>query len=155
MRFLGIGALLGLCDWRREALALIVHARHLMRTCWRSAVTISVPRVRDSASRFTPPCPASDRDLAHMISALRLALPDAGLVLSTREPAELRDALMPLGITQMSAGSVTSPGGYTMQREFGEQFHLEDARSAAAFARMLRDKGYDPVWKDWDPRLSG
>lgn len=155
MRFLGIGALLGLSDWRCETLALIAHARYLMRTHWQSHVTISVPRVRDCASGFRPPHPVSDRELARMICAFRLALPDAGIVLSTREPAELREHLLPLGITQMSCGSVTSPGGYRERHASGEQFHLEDRRDAQGFAEMLRKKGYDPVWKDWDPALHG
>lgn len=155
MRFLGIGALLGLADWRREARALVAHARSLMRTHWRSHVTISVPRVRDCASGFQPPHPVSDREFAQMICALRLALPDCGIILSTREPAGLRERMLPLGITQMSAGSITSPGGYTEGSKSTEQFHLEDVRSAEDFARMLADKGYDPVWKDWESKLHG
>jgi 2-iminoacetate synthase len=155
MRFLGIGALLGLSDWRREALSLIEHARSLMRTHWRSHITISVPRVRDCASGFQPPHPVGDRDLAHMICALRLALPDAGIILSTREPERIREYMLPLGITQMSAGSSTSPGGYTEERKSTEQFHLEDTRDARAFADILSNKGYDPVWKDWESKLYG
>jgi len=155
MRFLGIGALLGLSDWRREALSLIEHARYLMKRHWRSHITISVPRVRDCASGFRPPQPVSDRELTQMVCALRLALPDCGIVLSTREPAEIRERMLPLGITQMSAGSVTSPGGYTAEKNSGEQFHLEDRRDAQSFARMLKAKGYDPVWKDWESGLHG
>ncbi len=155
MRFLGIGALLGLSDWRREALALISHARRLMRRHWRAAITVSVPRVRDCAAGFAPPHPVSDRHLTQMVCALRLALPDAGIVLSTREPATLREHLLPLGITQMSCGSITSPGGYSGTGEAGEQFHLEDRRSAAEFAMMLAARRYDPVWKDWNSNLVG
>ncbi|MBN1282282.1 MAG: 2-iminoacetate synthase ThiH [Proteobacteria bacterium] len=169
MRFLNIGALLGLSDWRMEALALIAHARWLMRRHWRSHLSVSVPRIRDCASRFSPPSPVSDRDLAQMICALRLSLPDCGIVLSTREPARLRDGLARLGVTQMSAGSNTEPGGYTAERlsdppatragdrvamRAGEQFRREDARSAAEVAKMLAAEGYDPVWKDWDRNLT-
>lgn len=149
MRSLGIGALLGLADWRSEALSLVSHARDLMRRHWRSHIAISVPRIRDSAMGFAMPNPVSDRDLVQMICALRLALPDCGIVLSTREPAALRNRLLPLGITQMSAGSVTSPGGYTRGGS-GEQFHIEDTRSPEAVASMLKSRGYDPVWKDWE-----
>lgn len=155
MRFLGLGALLGLSDWRKEALALIAHARWLMKKHWRAAVTVSVPRIRDSASGFKMPHPVTDRDLAQMIATLRLSLPDCGIVLSTREPAQLRDSLLPLGITQMSAGSVTNPGGYTRKESSAEQFHLEDDRSPDAVAMMLKKAGYDPVWKDWDSSLHG
>ncbi len=154
MRFLGIGALLGLSPWQAEVLAVIAHARELMRRHWRSAITVSVPRIRDSASGFAPPHPVSDAALAQIVCALRLCLPDAGIVLSTREPARLRDRLLPLGVTQMSSGSVTMPGGYTARPEAGEQFHLEDRRSPAEVAAMLSNAGYDPVWKDWDPHLT-
>ncbi len=150
MRFLGIGALLGLSDWRAETLALIAHARDLLKRHWQSYLTISVPRIRDCASGFKMPNAVTDRDLAHMICVLRLALPDCGIILSTRESAKLRDTLLPLGITQMSAGSVTSPGGYTHDNQNGEQFHLEDSRSPDAIANMLKQSGYDPVWKDWE-----
>lgn len=118
-------------------------------------MTISVPRIRDCAAAFAPPHPLSDRELAHMIVALRLALPDAGIVLSTRESARLREALLPLGITQMSCGSVTAPGAHAVANESGEQFHIEDGRSPEEFARMLKQRGYDPVWKDWESSLYG
>jgi 2-iminoacetate synthase len=154
MRFLGIGALLGLSDWRRETLSLVAHARYLMKTYWQASLTVSVPRLRDSASGFKMPSPVNDRDLAHMICVLRLALPDAGIILSTREPAILRDRLLPLGITQMSAGSVTNPGGYSQPASSGNQFELEDTRSPAEIADMLKKSGYDAVWKDWDNAIT-
>lgn len=149
MRFLGIGALLGLHDWRFEADALIEHARSLKKRFWQASIGVSFPRIRDSASDFKMPSPVSDRELVEMIIRMRLALPDADLTISTREPAELRDRLIPLGITQMSAGSVTSPGGYTRGKDAGEQFHIEDTRPSAAFAEMVSSTGYQPVWKDW------
>lgn len=154
MRFLGLGALLGLCDWREETLALIAHARYMMKRYWQASFTVSVPRIRDSASGFQMPHRVSDRDLAHMICVLRLALPDAGIILSTREPADLRDKMLPLGITQMSAGSVTSPGGYSDAGRTGNQFDLEDLRTSEGVAQMLKKSGYDPLWKDWDNKLS-
>ncbi|HPW45029.1 MAG TPA: 2-iminoacetate synthase ThiH [bacterium] len=155
MRFLGLGALLGLFDWRQEALSLIAHAREMMKKHWRSFVTVSVPRIRDCSSSFKMPNPVTDRDLAHMICVLRLALPRCGIILSTREPADLRRNLLPLGVTQMSAGSCTSPGGYTSQEKSGEQFHMEDHRKASEVATSLIEMGYDPIWKDWDSNLFG
>lgn len=149
MRFLGIGALLGLSDWREEAVSLIAHARDLMNKYWRSQLTVSVPRLRGSTADFNFPNPVSDRDFAQMICILRLALPDCGISLSTREQATLRDSLIPLGVTQMSAGSVTRPGGYSEKSESGEQFSIEDSRKAVDVEKMIREKGYDPVWKDW------
>lgn len=153
MRFLGIGALLGLYDWRFETESLISHAKKLMKEFWQASVTISIPRIRDSESHFKMPSPVSDRELVEMICTLRLALPDCGIVLSTREKASLRDKLIPLGITQISAGSVTSPGGYTHEIKSGDQFHIEDSRTPNEVAEALKKMGYDPVWKDWDPNL--
>lgn len=153
MRFLGIGALLGLSDWRAEACALFEHARLLMRKHWRSALTISVPRIRSQGIDFAPPHPVTDRELTQMICALKIALPDCGVILSTREPANLRDHLLPLGITQMSAGSVTNPGGYTSDDNSGKQFSIEDTRTAAEVAAHLKSAGFDAVFKDWESCL--
>ena len=112
-RRLGIGALFGLSDWRRETLCLAAHAQYLLRHCWKSQLTVSLPRLRPCAGEFEPLTDFNDHALVQAICALRLFLPDVGIVLSTREPANLRDRLIPLGITTMSAGSHTEPGGYT------------------------------------------
>ncbi len=149
MRRVGVGALLGLADdWRFDALATAAHARFLMRHHWRSQVTVSVPRIRPSASDFEPRAHVSDRDLVQLVCALRLFLPDVGIVLSTREDPVLRDGLHRLGVTHTSAGSHTEPGGYTHPDEAEEQFEVADHRSAAELAAGLRDMGYDPVWED-------
>ncbi|HEX9891897.1 MAG TPA: 2-iminoacetate synthase ThiH [Actinomycetota bacterium] len=148
-RRVGIGALLGLHDdWRFEALAAAAHARHLMTTYWRTQVTVSVPRLRPSASGFQPRVEVGDRDLVQLVCALRLSLPDAGLVLSTREPAGLRDGLHRIGITHTSAGSHTEPGGYEHPGEAEGQFEIADHRPPAEVAASLRAMGYDPVWED-------
>lgn len=153
-RRLGIGALLGLADWRHETLALAAHTDYLMRHTWQSMVTISLPRLRPAAGGYAAPHAVSDRELVQMIAALRILLPDVGIVLSTRERASLRDKLVHLGVTQMSAGSKTNPGGYSRQVADSEcQFEIEDTRSAAQIARMLDAAGYEPVWKDWDREL--
>jgi 2-iminoacetate synthase len=149
MRRVGIGALLGLHDdWRFEAIVVAAHARFLMRRYWRSQVTVSVPRIRPSASGFQPRIEVSDRDLTQLVAALRLSLPDAGLVLSTREAPELRDGLHRIGITHTSAGSHTEPGGYEEPGGAEEQFEVADHRSPAQVAASLRAMGYDPVWED-------
>jgi 2-iminoacetate synthase len=116
-----------------------------------------------------------DWALVQTICAFRLTFPEVGIVLSTREPAPLRDALAPLGITMMSAGSHTEPGGYTgagsddlhltvkgrrvelaattgRTRAEG-QFGIADERTPQGVAEMLRARGLDPVWKDWDPAI--
>lgn len=149
-KHLGIGALFGLADWRYEMLALIAHARHLERRCWRSQINVSLPRINPAAGGFAPEHPIGDRDFVHALCALRIALPTAGIMLSTREPAALRDRLVPLGITHMSAGSSTEPGGYEEPGGAGEQFALEDLRTADEVARRIRALGYEPVFKDWE-----
>jgi len=149
-RRIGIGALLGLSDWRTEGFFLALHARYLLRHFWKSQITISFPRLQPSASGFQAPHPVPDRQLVQLILALRLLFPDVSLVLSTREVPQLRDNLIPLGITSMSAGSKTDPGGYTQACEAEEQFEIADHRSPAIIAEMLAQKGYEPVWKDWD-----
>lgn len=150
LRKIGIGALLGLGRFRSEAFFAGLHGRYLARHFWRSQLTVSFPRMRPSEIGFQPRQPVSDKEFVQLICAMRLLLHDAGLVLSTRESAILRDHLLPLGITQMSAGSCTAPGGYASGERHTEQFAIDDDRTPAEFAAMLRTKGYDPVWKDWD-----
>ncbi len=178
-RRLGIGALFGLADWRLEAISLAAHAAYLLRHCWKAQLTVSLPRLRPCAGEFAPPQPITDRELVQLVCAFRIFLPDAGLVLSTREPARLRNGLIPLGITLMSAGSHTEPGGYTgagrehlhltqrgrivpltesasewaAARATG-QFDIADARSPAEVAETIRQLGFEPLWKDWDAALS-
>lgn len=176
---LGIGALLGLSAWRNDAVSLAAHAGYLLKKCWKAQLTISVPRLRPAAGEFEPLVTVGDRDLVQLICALRLAFPEVGIVLSTREPAKLRDGLVPLGVTMMSAGSHTEPGGYTGQgredlhltkggravrpplpviESEGEhatvQFEIADSRSPAEVATRLEGLGYEPVWKDWEAVLN-
>lgn len=151
MREIGIGTLLGLSDWRLETLAIGEHAHYLMKRYWKSHVSFSFPRLRPAKNvDRTQFCFLSDKNLVQMIVALRLCFADAGLVLSTRERAELRDHLIEVGITKMSAGSRTSPGGYSQPRNAVEQFEIDDTRSPAEVAEMIRAHGFEPVWKDWD-----
>jgi 2-iminoacetate synthase len=149
MRRVGVGALLGLHDdWRYEALSLAAHARFLMRHHWRTQVAVSVPRLRPSPAGWQPQDPVGDRDLTQLVCALRLVAPDAGIVLSTRESAELRDGLFRVGVTHVSAGSHTEPGGYEHPDEATGQFEVADLRSPGAVAGRLRELGYDPVWEN-------
>lgn len=164
-RRLGIGALFGLHDWRHEALSVAAHARHLLQHCWKAQISISIPRMRPAAGGFQPDprFSMSDRELVQLIAAFRLLLPHAGIVLSTREHPALRNGLVRLGVTHMSAGASTEPGGYssfdettwtqTKDAQPGEQFHIADERSPATVAAMIRAQGYEPVWKDFDQAL--
>ncbi len=150
MRRLGIGALLGLHrDWRADAIALAAHARALMKRWWRCEVTIALPRLRPAAGGFQPADPITDAEFVQLLCALRIALPDVGINLSTRESPDLRDALVRLGVTTMSAGSHTEPGGYASVSDAEPQFEIADTRSPGEIASVLRVAGYDAVWKDW------
>ncbi len=154
-RRVNIGALLGLDEWFDEVLALGLHAAYLIKTFWKTQIAVSFPRVRASAARYSAPRPVSDIKLVRMICALRLFLPTVALVLSTRENEALRDNLIPLGITQMSAESKTSPGGYSASASeisaiAAAQFEVEDKRTLAEVMEAISKKGYDPVLKDWD-----
>jgi 2-iminoacetate synthase len=152
VRRLGIGALLGLsADWRADVLAVARHAVWLQREYWRTEVTVSLPRIKPSASGFQPLVPVSDAEYVQALCALRLAAPEAGIVLSTREPAALRDGLVRIAVTTMSAGSSTEPGGYLSPGEAQEQFAVSDERTPAQIAAMLESAGYEPVWKDAFP----
>jgi 2-iminoacetate synthase len=151
VRRLSIGALLGLFDWRLESFWTGLHARYLQQECWQSAVAISFPRLQNVPPRHSILHPLSDRELVQLMLALRIFLPEAGFNLSTRERAELRDRLIPLGVTMMSAGSSTRPGGYAgLGEETLAQFDTEDQRSPAEVVEAIRRVGYDPVWKDFD-----
>lgn len=150
LRRIGLGFLLGLGEFRGEAFFLGLHALHLSRHYWRTQVSVSFPRIRPADGGFQPLHPVSDRDFVQLLCTLRLLLPDAGLVLSTRESAALRNNLLPLGITQMSAGSCTAPGGYADKDLSTQQFAIDDDRSPEEVCRLIRASGYEAVWKDWD-----
>jgi len=177
-RRLGVGALLGLWRWQDEAIALAAHVEYLLQRCWQAQITVSLPRLRPAAGGFRPLFSISDRELAQLVCALRISFPQVGIVLSTRERPSLRDALVSLGVTMMSAGSHTEPGGYTRRGidhlhqtvrgrivppEFqnGEdrlatgQFEISDDRPPERIATILREQGFDPVWKDWEQALCG
>jgi len=149
MRALGIGALLGLRpDWRSEVMAVAAHARALLRRWWRCELSISLPRLRPATGGFESTAPVGDAEMVQVLCALRLCLPEVGITLSTREPARLRDGMLRLGVTAMSAGSSTEPGGYTTPAAADPQFEVSDDRTPDAIAAVLRAAGYDPVWKD-------
>lgn len=151
MRRLGIGFLLGLADWRLETLAMSEHAAYLMKKYWRSQISFSFPRLRPAinvAQNYSHL--VSDKELVQLMLALRLCFADAGIVLSTRENAALRDNLVGLCVTRMSAGSKTNPGGYSGDADSAEQFTIDDSRNPAMIAEMVKAAGKEAVWKDWD-----
>lgn len=151
LRQIGLGSLLGLTDWRLETLALAEHAHYLMKKYWQSRISFSFPRLRpahDVASQFEHI--PTDKELVQMMLTLRLCFADVGLVISTREPADLRNHLVQLGATRISAGSKTNPGGYSKDSDTVEQFEIDDDRSPQQICQMLKNQNLDPVLKDWD-----
>lgn len=150
MREVGIGALLGLGDWRAEGLAIGYHLHWLRKTFWSTAFTVSFPRMRPATGAFEPLEQVSEGNLSQLIFALRLFDQDVGLIVSTREEARYRDGMLGLGPTRYSAGSCTAPGGYGDSDADAEQFSVGDHRSLDEVSAIIRAKGFDPVCKDWD-----
>lgn len=146
---LGIGALLGLADWRIESLLLGHHLHYLQQRYWRSRFSVSVPRLRPCAGSSIEVQAMADRQLVQLLCAMRLFSPNVELSLSTRESATLRDNLMALGITHMSAESSTEPGGYANPQSALDQFAINDGRSVPQVVKAIKAGGFQPVFKDW------
>lgn len=141
----GLGVLFGLHDYRFEVLAMLLHARHLETAFGVGPHTISVPRFRPAdGTGFQPPHPVSDREFKRLVAILRLAVPYTGIILSTREGAELRGELLSLGVSQMSAASATTPGGYRRETETGGQFQTADHRTLDEVVQSICEKGFLP-----------
>lgn len=148
---IGMGVLLGLQpDWRTDAVMMATHLRYLQRLYWRTRYSINFPRLCPSESGFQPRTVVTDRQLAQLTMAFRLFDHDVDISYSTRESDSFRRNMMPLGVTSMSAGSRTEPGGYASTPDALEQFAITDSRSPEAVAADIRAGGYEPVWKDWD-----
>ena len=147
---IGLGCLFGLTkDWRADAFFAGHHMDYLQRKYWRTQYSMSFPRLRPCAGEIPPEVSLADRDLVQLICAFRIFNHELEISISTRESSELRDHLLPLGVTTMSAGSKTNPGGYG-EDESLEQFEISDSRSVSEVSLQLQQSGYDVVWKDWD-----
>ncbi len=151
VRAVNIGALLGLGDWRYDALLTGLHAAYLQRNFPEVEVSISLPRMRPHEGAFAPPHEVTDRNLVQILLAIRLFLPRVGITLSTRESAELRDHLIPLGVTKMSAGSCTRVGGRSHREAETGQFEISDPRDVPAMKQAIESRGYKAIFKDWHP----
>ena len=147
---IGIGALYGLEDWRIDSTFVAQHLSYLEKKYWQSKFSISFPRLRPHEGNLEPKVEMTDRDLVQLICAYRLYNADVELSLSTRESPKFRDHVCKLGITTMSAGSKTNPGGYSVEPESLEQFEIDDQRSPAEIKTMLQMQGFDVVYKDWE-----
>ncbi|TAL60752.1 MAG: 2-iminoacetate synthase ThiH [Bacteroidetes bacterium] len=164
---IGLGVLIGLDDWRTDSFFSAIHLDYLEKIFWQTKYSISFPRLRPHISPASPgiiPDPApkergenslmTDKELTQLICAYRIFNEEVELSLSTRESPAFRDNIIKLGITSVSAGSKTNPGGYASAPESLEQFEIHDERSPQQIASMIRAKGYEAVWKDWDSSLT-
>ena len=150
----GLGALIGLEEWRTEMVFLAMHLRYLTKNYWKTKYSISFPRMRPAAGGFQADYCVNDKEFAQIIWAFRLFDNDVEITMSTRETPEMRNHFVSLGITSMSAGSHTEPGGYSNPNAKREQFSVSDERSVEEMERMVRSQGYDVVFKDWDRILN-
>lgn len=147
---IGMGVLIGLEDWRTDVTMMAIHLRYLRKHYWRSRFSVNFPRMRPAAGGYQPNVVMSDRELAQLTFAFRIFDHDVDISYSTREYPAFRDNMMSLGVTSMSAGSKTDPGGYRTYPQSLEQFAVSDERTPAQVAEAISRNGYEPVWKDWD-----
>ncbi|MFL5753389.1 MAG: 2-iminoacetate synthase ThiH [Bacteroidia bacterium] len=159
---IGLGVLIGLEDWRTDCFFTALHLDYLEKTYWRTKYSISFPRLRpievgtqDNSSMRAFEEYMNDKELVQLICAYRILNQEVELSISTRETEKFRNHIVKLGITSMSAGSKTNPGGYSVEPQSLEQFEISDERTAKEIAVMIKQQGYEPVWKDWDPSLAG
>lgn len=153
---MGLGCLIGLEEWRTDCFYVAAHLNYLQKKYWQSRYTLSFPRLRPCAGGLEIKSVMDDKQLVQLVCAYRLFNPEVELSLSTRESEHFRDNILPLGITSLSAGSSTQPGGYAQQAEKAlEQFEISDTRSPAQMAQLVKAQGYEVVWKDWDHSLTG
>ncbi len=147
---IGMGVLIGLEDWRADNVMLARHLRYLQKKYWKCRYSVNFPRMRPSESGFQPNVVMNDKELAKLTFAFRIFDHDVDISYSTRETPEFRHNMIKLGVTSMSAGSQTEPGGYATSPDALEQFEVSDDRSPESVAEDIRKTGYDVVWKDWD-----
>ncbi|RIL07460.1 MAG: 2-iminoacetate synthase ThiH [Proteobacteria bacterium] len=147
---IGLGNLIGLEDWRVEAFFVALHLEYLEKNFWQTRFSISFPRLRPAVGALAPKYNISDRELMQLICAYRIFNENVELSLSTREYPEFRDEAIKIGITSISAGSKTEPGGYAINSNALKQFEISDERTPSEIAAMIAERGLEPVWKDWD-----
>jgi 2-iminoacetate synthase len=147
---MGLGVLIGLEDWRTDSFFTALHLNYLERTYWQTRYSLSFPRLRPFSGGLEPKVEMTDKELVQLICAYRIMNEEVEISLSTRESEKFRNHCIQLGVTSISAGSKTNPGGYAVEPGSLEQFEISDERSPAQIADMIRKGGYEPVWKDWD-----
>lgn len=150
MHKIGLGVLLGLEDWRVDSYFCALHLQYLQQQYWQTKYSISFPRMRPAEGIIEPNVIVSDKNLVQLLTAYRIFNEDVELSISTRESEHFRNHVIPLGVTSMSAGSKTNPGGYSVEPDSLEQFEISDERSVEEIIKIIEDAGYDPVFKDWE-----
>lgn len=153
IRSVNIAALFGLDEWRKEVFLTGMHAYYLQKKYPETEIAVSLPRIRPNAGQFQPSVIVEDRDVVQMMTAMRIFMPRTGITISTRENAEFRNHILPLGVTKMSAGSCTAVGGRTSENKRTGQFEIADERGVGEMVAMLESSGWQPVYKDWQPIL--
>ena len=147
---IGIGVLIGLEDWRTDSFLTASHLNYLEKNYWKAKYSISFPRLRPHSGGLEPKVEMNDKELVQLICAYRLLNEELELSISTRESEVFRNNVVKLGATTFSAESKTNPGGYVVEPESLEQFEISDERPTEMIEEMIRNNGYEPVWKDWD-----
>src|SRR5690606_16455007 len=142
---MGLGVLIGLEDWRTDNFFTALHLDYLEKAYWQTKYSLSFPRLRPFSGGLEPKMVMSDKELVQLICAYRIFNEEVELSISTRESESFRNNIIPLGITSMSAGSKTNPGGYYADVESLEQFEISDERSPKQIAKIISGKGYEPV----------
>lgn len=147
---IGMGVLIGLEDWRTDVTMMARHLRYLRKNYWKTRYSINFPRMCPAEGGYQPKVIMTDKELAQLTFAFRIFDHDVDISYSTRESPRFRANMMKLGVTSMSAGSKTEPGGYVSTPDALEQFEVTDGRSPQEVAAEISALGYEPVWKDWD-----
>jgi len=150
----GMGVLIGLEDWRTDVSMLAHHLRYMQKNYWKTKYSVNFPRMRPSENgHFQPNIVMTDKEYVQLMVAFRLFDHDVDISVSTRENKEFRNNIIQLGVTSMSAGSKTDPGGYATYPQALEQFAVSDERTPQVVENDIRKNGYEAVWKDWDECL--
>ncbi len=148
---IGMGVLIGLEDWRTDVTMMAHHLRYLQRNYWKTRFSVNFPRMRPSENdHFQPNVIMNDKEYVQLMLAFRLFDHDVDISVSTREEPEFRKNILQLGVTSMSAGSRTDPGGYAVYKQELEQFVVSDPRNPRDVEAEIHENGYEVVWKDWD-----
>lgn len=147
---MGLGVLIGLEDWRTDSFFTALHLNYLEKTYWQAKYSISFPRLRPHSGGLEPKVVMSDKELVQLICAYRLLDEEVELSISTRESETFRNNIIKIGATTFSAESKTNPGGYVVEPETLEQFEISDDRPTQEVEQIIKQQGYETVYKDWE-----